>query len=76
MAPSDVQLNDIEAASPEADFYDANMKASDGCEAYCQKTNGGVEICDGRDNDCNGLVDDNVAPPTIVCRSQGSVCGK
>jgi len=56
------------------DFYDANMKASDGCEAYCQKTNGGVEICDGRDNDCNGFIDDNVAPATIVCRSQGSIC--
>ena len=56
------------------DFYDANKKASDGCETYCQKTNGGVEICDGRDNDCNGVIDDNVAPPTIVCRSQGSIC--
>ena len=32
-----------------------------GCETACQKTNGGVEICDGLDNDCNGVVDDNVA---------------
>jgi Putative metal-binding motif len=26
---------------------------------------GGVEICDGNDNDCNGQVDDDVAEPTI-----------
>ncbi len=25
---------------------------------------GGVEICDGNDNDCNGQIDDNVAEPT------------
>jgi hypothetical protein len=37
-------------------FVDANKLDSDGCE--CGQTNGGVEICDGIDNDCNGLVDD------------------
>jgi hypothetical protein len=34
--------------------------ASDGCE--CQVTHGGVEVCDGLDNDCNGLTDDGVLP--------------
>ena len=29
---------------------------ANGCE--CKPTNGGVEICDGVDNDCNGVVDD------------------
>jgi hypothetical protein len=24
----------------------------------CSPTNGGVEVCDGRDNDCNGVLDD------------------
>jgi hypothetical protein len=31
----------------------------------CVPTNGGVEICDGIDNDCNGLVDDNVDPQKL-----------
>src|SRR6266404_5711681 len=39
------------------DFYDRDP-AAPGCETSCQKTNGGVEICDGLDNNCNGIVDD------------------
>jgi hypothetical protein len=30
----------------------------DGSGSGCMPTNGGVEICDGIDNDCNGLIDD------------------
>jgi hypothetical protein len=37
-------------------FRDANNRPDDGCE--CGQSNGGVEICDGFDNDCNGSVDD------------------
>ncbi len=37
-------------------FFDADNDPSNGCE--CSKTNGGIEICDGIDNDCNGTVDD------------------
>ena len=29
----------------------------------CLLSNSGVEICDGVDNDCNGLVDDATPPP-------------
>ncbi len=36
---------------------------SDGAGDACVVTNGGVERCDGLDNDCNGVIDD------------GSVCG-
>ena len=54
-------------------FYDVDPAVA-GCETYCMKTNGGVEVCDGLDNDCNGLVDDNVRPATITCRSQGTIC--
>lgn len=31
----------------------------------CAPTNGGVEICDGRDNDCTGTIDDRGACPSI-----------
>ncbi len=32
--------------------------ANPGCETQCLPTNGGVEACDGIDNDCNCVVDD------------------
>ncbi len=34
--------------------------AGDGCEYPCGVTNNGVEICDGLDNDCDGLTDEDV----------------
>jgi hypothetical protein len=55
-------------------FFDANGSDSDGCE--CQKTNGGVEACDGIDNNCDGQIDEPTAligAPT--CRSKGVCTG-
>lgn len=47
-----------------------------GCETACTKTNGGVEVCDGLDNDCNGLVDDGVAAPVgLLCKAVGVCAG-
>ncbi len=40
-------------------FFDIDGDADNGCEYACQPTNGGLEICDGVDNDCNGTADDN-----------------
>jgi len=54
------------------DFYDRDPIIP-GCETQCIKTNGGVEICDGLDNDCDGIVDNNLQPPPITCLTQG-VC--
>ncbi len=41
-----------------AGFTDANNNAADGCEYQCATSNGGVEICDGKDNDCDGVIDE------------------
>jgi Sulfatase-modifying factor enzyme 1/Putative metal-binding motif len=56
------------------DFYDRDPTIP-GCETSCKKSNGGVEICDGLDNDCNGMVDDNPAPATVACKSKGVCAG-
>ncbi|MGM0555182.1 MAG: putative metal-binding motif-containing protein [Myxococcota bacterium] len=39
-------------------WIDANDDANDGCEVECTPTNGGVEVCDDQDNDCDGTVDE------------------
>ncbi len=38
-------------------FVDLNGNDDDGCE--CQQSNGGIETCDGEDNDCDGAVDES-----------------
>jgi hypothetical protein len=45
---------------------DADLDTSNGCEC---DLSGGTEICDGADNDCNGLVDD-VADVNADCNAQ------
>jgi len=55
-------------------FYDRDPNIP-GCETECIQTNGGVEICDGQDNDCDGIVDDNLQPATITCLSKGVCAG-
>ena len=55
-------------------FIDLDRRTENGCE--CQITNAGIEICDGLDNDCNGVTDDPerlVAPPGEQCQRSG-VC--
>jgi Notch-like protein len=53
-------------------FYDLNSDSSDGCEYACSPTNGGVEVCDKKDNDCNGVVDD---PSLVDTSSDPFNCG-
>ncbi|MDX2008601.1 MAG: MopE-related protein [Myxococcaceae bacterium] len=50
--------------------------AANGCEHPCTPSNGGVEVCDGRDNNCDGRTDegfDLVADP-MNCGQCGLVC--
>jgi Notch 1 len=64
-------------------FVDANRRQLDGCEYLCTRTNGGVEVCDGVDNDCNGVADDNpidagaacasTTPPRGACAANGTL---
>jgi hypothetical protein len=49
-------------------FCDANEQgncAADCPPANCTPTNGGTEICDGVDNNCDGLVDDGLP---LICK--------
>src|SRR5262245_37299267 len=55
-------------------FYDRDPLVP-GCETACEKSNGGVEICDGQDNDCNGVADDIPMAGPLVCRSMGVCAG-
>ncbi len=50
-----------EVASCDPGYYDIDGSADNGCEYKCTKTNGGKEICDGLDNNCDGKID-NVDP--------------
>lgn len=47
-------------------FSDVDRNPGNGCEATCVPTNGGIEVCDSQDNDCNGHVDDNISPSDVV----------
>ncbi|MES1205661.1 MAG: MopE-related protein, partial [Pseudomonadota bacterium] len=55
-----------------AGFFDANRMDADGCE--CQRTNGGVEICDGVDNNCDGMIDEAATITGRPTCKTGGVC--
>lgn len=67
------------------DYYDLNGDLnlpvnSNGCEYYCVKTADPKEICDGKDNDCNGNTDEGSisilcpSPPFAVPVCDGGKC--
>ncbi len=53
----------------DAGFVDADGKQLNGCEYMCSPSNGGVEICDGIDNDCDGVADDGPTDAGAPCAS-------
>jgi hypothetical protein len=54
-------------------FANLNNNAADGCEYTCPVNPPTMESCNGKDDDCNGLVDDNLATQPNFC-TQTSIC--
>ena len=52
-------------------YYDVDGNADNGCEYACTPSNSGIEICDGKDNDCNGLIDDHATDVGRPCGGNG-----
>jgi|GEM_PF-6070054 len=55
---------------------DLQAPNSPGCNIACEQTNGGVEICDGLDNNCNGQIDEGFDLQRDIqnCGACGAVC--
>ncbi|MBI5489361.1 MAG: hypothetical protein HY905_18660 [Deltaproteobacteria bacterium] len=58
---------------------DGNTAGGDACPADCGACTPSAEICNGRDDDCNGLVDDGLSCPASCtadadCRDDGLFC--
>jgi hypothetical protein len=56
------------------DFYDFDMNP-DTCETYCLQTSPSDTLCNNKDDDCDGTVDDDVDTcSTTDCGSCGVIC--
>jgi hypothetical protein len=57
-------------------FHDLDGDPANGCEYLCIRTNNGVETCDGIDNDCAKLIDEdaNLQTDPMNCGTCNHVC--
>ncbi len=58
----------------EEGFYDLNMSPTNGCEYRCTKSETGTEACNGRDDDCDGTVDEGNPEGGVTCGSAEGAC--
>ena len=54
-------------------FVNLDGNAANGCEYAC--TFAGAEACNGRDDNCNGVVDDGLTVPSNFCNANGVCAG-
>ena len=52
--------------------HDRDGDPANGCEYACELA--GAEVCNGRDDDCDGSIDEGLTPPPSYCNPNG-VCG-
>ncbi|MCX5741333.1 MAG: MopE-related protein [Proteobacteria bacterium] len=61
-------------ASCAAGYHNLNGTVSDGCEyGPCQID--GAEVCDGVDNNCDGMIDNGLTAPAGICQTAGACTG-
>jgi hypothetical protein len=65
-----------EVAACEAGTGDYNGDFADGCESDCRVSEGGREVCDHSDNDCDGEIDEDtdLTTDTENCGDCGVTC--
>ena len=53
-------------------LVDLDGNPQNGCEYACSPSNGGAEICDGQDNDCDGRTDESDPRVGTACFPEGA----
>jgi Notch-like protein len=58
----------------ETGFYDLDGETSNGCEYTCTPADPPVEVCNSRDDDCNGAVDEGSPGAGVACGIEAGAC--
>ena len=54
-------------------FHDIDRNPANGCEYACAIAGG--EVCNGRDDNCDGMTDEGLTPPALFCNRNGVCAG-
>ena len=58
----------------ETDFYDIDEVVENGCEYACTPADPATEVCNGRDDDCDGMVDEGDPEGGATCGTDEGLC--